>query len=81
MKVYLAFKDSNTMMEGYFEQVVGVFDSEDKAWAFLKTTSDFEYSNPSKNGKYRVYHFDGELSHHWRVMELELNKPIHEEGL
>lgn len=78
MKLYLAIKESTTLMEGASEQVLGVFDSEETAWAYLKTTSDYEHSKPSKSGATRVYHFDGELSYFWYVNEVELNKPIHE---
>lgn len=72
MKLYLAFKDSCTMMEGYYQNVLGVFDTEKKAWDYLKKTADYKYSKENKSG--RVYHFDGELSYYWQVKEIELNK-------
>lgn len=78
MKLYLAYKDCNTLMEGLYESCLGVFDSEKKAWEFLKTTGDFEHSESSKRSKGRVYHFDGEMSYYWHVLEVELNKPIYE---
>ena len=71
MKLYLACKDACTLMEGVYEQCVGVFDSEQKAWDYLRTTSDFELSESKGNSK--VYHFDGELSYYWYVKEVELN--------
>jgi hypothetical protein len=80
MKLYLAYKDSSTLMEGHYENCLGVFDSEQKAWDFLRTTSDFEYAETSKNGRSKVYHFDGELSYYWYVSEVELNKPFREDG-
>lgn len=76
MKLYLAFKDSETFMEGTFENCVGVFDSLQRAWDFLRTTYNFDKSKLSNNGFSRVYHVDGELSYHWYVKEVELNKPI-----
>lgn len=75
MKLYLAYKDANTLMEGYYEQCLGVFDSAELAWNYLKTTSDYEHSEKSKEYNRRVYHFDGELSYYWRVEEVILNKP------
>jgi hypothetical protein len=76
MDIYLAHKDTHTLMEGTFEEVLGVFDSVEKAWAFLATTRDFERSKQTKDG--RVYHFDGELSYYWHVRGATLNKPIKE---
>lgn len=74
MKVYMAFKDASSLMEGTFQDCLGIFDSEEKAWDYLKTTSNFEYSEWTKKKKSRVYHFDGELSYYWYVKEVELNK-------
>lgn len=78
MKIYLAYKDTQTMKEGFYENCVGVFDTEEKAWEFLRTTSDFDRSEPYVNGKSRVYHYDGELSYYWQVTEQELNVPFRE---
>lgn len=78
MTVYLAYKDTNTLMEGYYEQLMGVFDSEQKAWDYLRTTGDFEASELCKDGVSRVYHFDGEMSYHWSVHAADVNMPIYE---
>jgi hypothetical protein len=75
MEVYLAYKDAETMMEGTFEECLGVFDSEEGAWAFLKTTYNFDRSKPTKGGS-RVYHFDGTLSYRWHVRRAIVNKPF-----
>lgn len=81
MKLYLAYKDSQTLMEGTYENCLGVFESEEAAWVYLASTDDFEKSEHSVNRKtkevnkkVRVYHFDGELSYFWYVKEVELNK-------
>lgn len=74
MKLYLAYKDSDTLMEGTYEKCLGVFESQQKAWDYLKTTTDFEKSHWNKTRDSRVYHFDGELSYHWYVKEVELNE-------
>ena len=78
MTVYLAYRDTNTLMEGYYEQLMGVFDSEQKAWDYLRTTGDFEKSEPIENNTSRVYHYDGEMSFHWSVHAASLNVPIYE---
>lgn len=79
MQLYLAIKETITLMEGSSEEVLGVFDSGETAWTYLKTTTYYEDSEPHKNNEnVRVYHFDGELSYYWLVREVELNKPINE---
>jgi len=75
MTLYLAYNDTDTLMHGYFEQCLGIFDSEEKAWDHLKTTTFFESSEPTKDGQ-RVFHYDGEMSIHWYVKAVELNRPI-----
>jgi hypothetical protein len=77
MTLYLAYKDCNTLMEGYYEHLEGVFDTRDKAWDFLATTDDFEHSEPAKKGEGRVYHWDGEMSYYWHVREIYLNEPMY----
>lgn len=74
MKLYLAYKNCNTLMEGDYENCVGVFETRDKAWDYLKTTSDFEYSKSINQGAARIYYFDGEMAYYWHVKEVELNK-------
>lgn len=76
-KLYLAYNDTQTLMEGYYENCVGVFDSEQKAWECLEKT--YNYNNSMKKKNQRVYHFDGELSYYWYVKEVILNKGLNEE--
>jgi hypothetical protein len=74
MKLYLAYKNSVCLMEGEYEHCLGVFDSKERAWDFLKTTDDFKFAEKTRSGW--TYHFDGELSYFWYVQEVELNKPL-----
>lgn len=77
MKLYLAYRDTSTMMDGNYSDVYGVFDTEKNAWKCLKKTLDYENSKQhKKDPKMRVYHFDGELSYYWYVKEVELNKEL-----
>lgn len=74
MKLYLACKDAHTI-EGTFEDVLGVFDSRDKAWEHLKGTHNYELSKPiDRLPAIREYVYDGELSYSWYVVEVELNQ-------
>lgn len=85
MKLFLAYKNSATLMDGECEQLLGVFTTKEAAWQLLGQTSDFTNSQPLKNRRtgevnpeVRAYHFDGELSYYWQVKEAELNSPLNE---
>ena len=72
-KLYLAYEATVTLMEGTFKSCLGVFDSEKKAWAYLKNMHNFNKSRWNKSKTARLYHYDGELTYKWYVKEVELN--------
>lgn len=79
--LYAAFIDHVTLMEGTYKNLAGIFDSEEKAWDYLKTTPDYKNTVLSKDGVSRVYHFDGTLSMYYRVMPIQLNIGLYEDTL
>lgn len=79
MKLYIAYKDTDTLIEGTYSNIIGVFDSDQKAWDALSKDNDFQHAIPSKFGNGKVYHFDGELSYYYHVKPMELNKSLLEE--
>ncbi len=73
MKLYLAKVTNSTLMDGSYEQVLGVYSTPEKAVEALKTHWNFDEAENLSKYLWR-YIFDGELSMYYEVADIELDK-------
>lgn len=64
-------------MEGSYEHVLGVFSTPELAVEEL--SDEMHFSDADQVSKWHwKYVFDGELTHHFEVIEIELDRGIHD---
>lgn len=74
MKLYLPVVGTETLMEGYSEEVLGVFDTYDKAFSCLSNHYGFEKATSVLYFWRHV--FDGEMTIDYMVKETDLNEEL-----
>lgn len=75
MKLFMAIADHIALMEGSSREIIGVYDSKEKAIVALKRFMPETGIEVVKDTRYR-YIFDGEYQIYYEVEELELNKDL-----
>lgn len=73
MKLYLALESSATLMEGTYENLIGIYSTPELAAAAFYGHC---FDGAERVGDFRwVNHVDGELTVYYEVEVLELDKP------
>lgn len=77
MKLYLAIETSNCLMEGSFEDLLGVYSTKEKAIERLTRQSNFTKAKLIAEDVWD-YLYDGTLTVQFSVEEIELDKDRYE---
>lgn len=75
MTLYLAKETAQTLMEGDFERIHGVYSTPELALEGLRV--QFYFKNAIQTDEYRwTYHYDGTVSYYYEVIETKLDQII-----
>lgn len=77
MKLYLAMSTHVTLMEGSFENILGVFSTPEKAAEELKKEHGFSDADKVADFRWKLV-FDGELTEYWEVIPVMLDEGLHD---
>lgn len=75
MKLYLAMEYSDRLMEGTYEELIGVFSSTELAGLALTDRTWFKDATMTAPCAWE-YVFDGELTKRWKIIQAKLDQKL-----